>query len=110
MPPDRGSAAASSATVSAPHSAITPPNTQHSMMAPGAGSRPATVAGTRKMPLPMVMPIDTATALASPSERGMRSPQASAISGCPCACAHVYHGAPCNVDRGSPAATAAAGS
>ena len=40
---------------------------------------PATVAGTRKMPLPMATPTDTATVCSSPTERGMRSPHWSAI-------------------------------
>lgn len=36
------------------------------------------LAGVRKMPLPIVDPISTATALHSPSFRGSRSPHASA--------------------------------
>src|SRR4029077_12883498 len=78
MPPERGSAPASSAIVSAPHSAMMPPSTQHTRIAPGACHCAATVAGTRKMPLPMVTPTETATVCSSPTERGMRSPQASA--------------------------------
>src|SRR5690242_7299418 len=79
MPPERGMAPASSATVSAPHSAITPPSTQHSSIGPGWCSCPATVAGTRKMPLPMVMPTDTVIVCNRLTERGMRSPHWSAI-------------------------------
>ena len=41
---------------------------------PTSWSRSATVAGTRKMPLPMVDPMSTATALQSPRCRGRRSP------------------------------------
>ena len=43
---------------------------------PAMGS--ATTAGTRKMPLPIVVPMMTATALHSPRRRGRRSPQLSA--------------------------------
>src|SRR5262245_52512274 len=38
---------------------------------------PAITAGVRKMPLPIVEPTSTATALSSPSLRGSRSPQGS---------------------------------
>src|SRR5881227_1856053 len=79
MPPERGSAAASSATVRAPHSAMMPPSTQQAMIGPGACSCAATVAGTRKIPLPMATPTDTATVCSRLTERGMRSPHWSAI-------------------------------
>src|SRR5256884_9686855 len=79
MPPERGSAAASSATVRAPHGAMMPPGPQRAMIGPGAGSCAATVAGTRKMPLPMATPTDTATVCSRLTERGMRSPHWSAI-------------------------------
>src|SRR5581483_12416546 len=77
IPPDRGRAPASSAIVSAPLSAIRPPNTQAISTAPGAWSCEATLAGTRKIPLPMVTPTRTATAPSSPTVRGSRSPQGS---------------------------------
>src|SRR5256885_1470658 len=80
MPPERGTAPASSATVSAPHSAITPPNTQHRMTEPGECNCAATAAGTRKIPLPMVRPTRTATASTKPTLRGMRSPHWSACT------------------------------
>src|ERR1700680_4698769 len=78
MPPERGSAPASSATVSVPHSATMPPRTQQTSIGPGAASCAATVAGTRKMPLPMATPTDTATVCRRLTERGMRSPHWSA--------------------------------
>src|SRR6516164_10541671 len=77
-PPERGNAPASSATVSAPHTAMTPPSTQQNNIGPGNCSCAATVAGTRKMPLPIVMPTDRATIWAKLTERGMRSPHWSA--------------------------------
>src|ERR1700724_2450254 len=79
MPPERGNAPASSATVRAPHSAMMPPSTQQAMIGPGACSCAATVAGTRKIPLPMATPTDTATVCSRLTERGMRSPHWSAI-------------------------------
>src|ERR1700758_1973579 len=57
---------------------MTPPSTQQSSIGPGNCSCAATVAGTRKMPLPIVMPTDRATILAKLTERGMRSPHWSA--------------------------------
>ena len=39
---------------------------------------PATVAGTRKIPLPMVIPTSTAMPSTSPTVRGKRSPHGSA--------------------------------
>jgi hypothetical protein len=77
--PERGSAAASSATVSAPVSAMVPPSTHASITAPGTPRIPAVPAGTRKMPLPMVMPTNTAPALHNPSRRCSRSPQGSRL-------------------------------
>src|SRR5467141_2541147 len=79
MPPERGSAAASSATVRVPHSAMTPPSTQQAMIGPGACSCAATVAGTRKIPLPIATPTDTAMVCSRLTERGMRSPHWSAM-------------------------------
>src|SRR5262249_30369378 len=46
----------------------------------GSGTRAATTAGVRKMPLPIVEPTSTATALTRPSFLGSRSPQRSACS------------------------------
>src|SRR5207237_6071444 len=80
-PPERGNIAASSAYVSAPHSASSPPRTQTKSMSAGSGTRPAITAGVRKMPPPMVEPTSTATALQSPSRRGRRSPQRSVSGG-----------------------------
>src|SRR5882757_1683552 len=80
MPPERGKAPASSAIVRAPNRAMTPPRIQQRMTGPGSCSWAATVAGTRKIPLPMVTPTRTATALRRPIWRGRRSPQRS---GCP---------------------------
>src|SRR5215471_8983312 len=57
---------------------MTPPSTQQSSIGPGNCSCQATVAGTRKMPLPIVMPTDKATTWEKLTERGMRSPHWSA--------------------------------
>src|SRR6516165_8462083 len=57
---------------------MTPPSTQQSSIGPGNCSSPATVAGTRKIPLPIVMPTDKATTWGKLTERGMRSPHWSA--------------------------------
>src|SRR2546426_3058438 len=46
-------------------------------MGRGWGTRAAMIAGVRKMPLPIVEPTSTATALHRPSRRGSRSPQRS---------------------------------
>src|SRR5207247_2986374 len=78
MPPERGNSAASSAYVSAPHSVAAPPSTQLSRNSGTSSTRCAIEAGVRKMPLPMVEPITTATALQRPRRRGRRSPQRSA--------------------------------
>src|SRR5256886_12051232 len=80
-PPERGNIAASSAYVSAPHSASSPPNTHTSSISTGWGTRPAITAGVRKIPPPKVEPTSTATALHSPSRRGRRSPQRSVGDG-----------------------------
>src|SRR5213082_1963663 len=58
---------------------MTPPSTQQLKIGPEVCSCAATVAGTRKMPLPMAMPTDTATVCSRLTERGMRSPHWSAI-------------------------------
>src|SRR5215472_16849776 len=57
---------------------MTPPSTQQSSIGPGNCSCAATVAGTRKIPLPIVMPTDKATICWKLTERGMRSPHWSA--------------------------------
>src|SRR5581483_5333381 len=77
MPPERGKSAASSAYVSAPARATSPPSSQAARTGPGPSSVAATVAGTRKIPLPMDVPTSTATRLHSPRRRGRRSPQGS---------------------------------
>src|SRR2546430_11765891 len=46
-PPERGNIAASSAYVSAPHNASSPPNTHTSSISTGSGTRPAITAGVR---------------------------------------------------------------
>ena len=70
MPPVCGKAPATSASVSAPHSATMPPAIQTPNSGSGPGSRRAIPAGVRKMPEPIVMPMTTAIALHSPSRRG----------------------------------------
>src|SRR3989442_9105973 len=50
-------------------------------MGRGWGTRAAMIAGVRKMPLPIVEPTSTATALHRPSRRGSRSPQGSTVAG-----------------------------
>jgi len=80
MPPARGNITASSATVSAPHSAITAPPIQSSAMPPSPPASAATVLGTRKMPLPMTEPTSTAAALQTPSRRGSVAGVAGASS------------------------------
>src|SRR5215469_3093900 len=57
---------------------MTPPSTQQSSIGPGNCSCAATVAGTRKIPLQIVMPTDKATIWAKLTERGMHSPHWSA--------------------------------
>src|SRR6266545_6800646 len=80
-PPERGNAAASSEYVSAPHSTTTPPTIQARRKSGTSSMRCATPAGVRKMPLPIVEPTSTATALHRPSRRESRSPQRSAGAG-----------------------------
>src|SRR6266699_16302 len=80
-PPERGNAAASSEYVSAPHSTTTAPTTHASRNSGTSSMRCATLAGVRKMPLPIVEPTSTATALHRPRRRVRRSPQRSAGEG-----------------------------
>src|SRR6266699_2190903 len=80
-PPERGNAAASSEYVSAPHSTTTAPSTHASRKSGTSSTRCATPAGVRKMPLPMVEPTSTATALHRPRRRVRRSPQRSVVGG-----------------------------
>src|SRR5688572_9790019 len=75
---------------------MAPPRIHATTTGPGSWSLSATLAGTRKMPLPMVDPTSTAMALQSPRCRGRRSPQASA-AGCECI-------AKCSLDKGLPQA------
>ena len=70
MPPVCGKAPATSACVSAPHKASAPPTIQIEKSGSGPGSRSAMLAGERKMPEPIVVPMTTATALHKPSRRG----------------------------------------
>ncbi len=70
MPPVCGNALDSSASVSAPHSANSPPAAHTSSIGTGPGRWFAITAGVRKMPEPMTVPISTAIALSSPSWRG----------------------------------------
>src|SRR5262245_50391422 len=77
-PPERGKAAASSEYVSAPHKTTTAPTTHASRNSGTSSIRCATLAGVRKIPLPIVEPTKTATALHKPSRRINRSPQRSA--------------------------------
>src|SRR5256884_9672220 len=58
---------------------MTPPDPQQRKIVPEECSCAATVAATRKMPLPMAMPTDTATVCSRLTERGMRSPHWSAM-------------------------------
>src|SRR5947208_6305149 len=77
-PPERGKAAASSEYVNAPHSTTAAPSPQASRNSGTSSTSRATPAGVRKMPLPIVDPTSTATALHRPSRRVRRSPQRSA--------------------------------
>src|SRR5580765_1398539 len=70
MPPVYGSAPATSASVSAPQSARTPPMTHTIASGSGPGSLSAIEAGDLKMPEPMVVPMTTATALQRPRRLG----------------------------------------
>jgi hypothetical protein len=56
--------------VSAPHSATIPPAIQTANSGTGPGSLFVTLAGVRKIPEPMVMPMTTAIALHKPRRRG----------------------------------------
>ena len=69
MPPVSGIAADNSANASAPHMTITPPSTHTPSMNSGSGTRSAMLAGVRKMPPPMVMPMTRPIELHNPSER-----------------------------------------
>src|SRR5918994_6106120 len=69
MPPARGYSAASSASVSAPQSATSPPATHTSIMPPGVPTWAAVALGTRKMPLPIMLPTTMAMADQTPSCR-----------------------------------------
>ena len=66
MPPVLGIALASSAMVSAPQMAKTPPATHTASIGSGPGSLSAMPAGLRKIPDPIVVPITTAMALHRP--------------------------------------------
>ena len=68
-PPVSGNAPESSASVSAPQSANSPPAIQTAMSGSGPGSLSAMPAGDRKIPEPIVEPMSTATALQRPSWR-----------------------------------------
>ena len=70
MPPVCGKAPAISANVRAPQSASAPPTTHTESSGTGPGSRSVMLAGERKMPEPIVVPMTTATALQSPNRRG----------------------------------------
>ena len=70
MPPVCGKAPAISASVSAPQSASAPPTTHTESRGSGPGSRSVMLAGERKIPEPIVVPMTTATALHSPNRRG----------------------------------------
>src|SRR6185437_4883127 len=60
-PPDRGSIAPSSARLSAPRSAYTPPAIHTPKNSAGVGSRPAISPGAASMPAPIVFPMITAS-------------------------------------------------
>src|SRR5215211_7327287 len=81
MPPVAGSSPESSASVSAPHSANSPPATHTDMSGSGPGSLSAMPAGERKIPEPIVEPTSTATALQRPSWRVRDGAGASAGAG-----------------------------
>src|SRR5262245_3053514 len=70
MPPVSGSAAATSASDSAPQSVMIPPTTHRATTSPGCGTFWAIPAGDRKMPDPIVIPTTSATELQRPSVRG----------------------------------------
>jgi hypothetical protein len=68
-PPASGIIAPSSAYVSAPASATTPPSAHTRKTAPAVGSAFAVSAGVKKMPLPMIPPTTSSAAEKSPSSR-----------------------------------------
>jgi hypothetical protein len=70
MPPVCGSIAFSSANVSAPHNATSPPATHSARMSVGEPMFRAIVVGVAKMPLPMTTPTITAVAPQNPTLRG----------------------------------------
>lgn len=80
MPPVRGSADATSASVSAPHSARTPPTIHTAIKALGDGNRFAIAAGERNIPDPMVVPTTTTRASRSPIRRGNESGKQTDLS------------------------------
>ena len=82
MPPVSGNAPATSASVSAPHSATIPPAIQTPNSGSGPGNRFVTLAGVRKIPEPIVMPTTTAMALHRPSRRGSSTGAADATGRC----------------------------
>ncbi|OFW13193.1 MAG: hypothetical protein A3F69_00245 [Acidobacteria bacterium RIFCSPLOWO2_12_FULL_66_10] len=83
MPPVSGSAAATSASESAPHSVIAPPTTHRPSITSGSGACRAIPAGDRKMPEPIVMPTTSATELQGPRVLGRRSGVARILVGKP---------------------------
>src|SRR5581483_4089771 len=80
MPPVRGNADATSASVSAPHNARMPPATHTAINAVGVGSRFAIAAGERKMPQPTAVPTTTTSASNSPMRRGSDSRKETNLS------------------------------
>ena len=70
MPPVCGNAPAISASVNAPHMANAPPTIHTESNGNGPGNRFVILAGDRKIPEPMVVPMTTAMALQRPSRRG----------------------------------------
>src|SRR5215472_42409 len=73
MPPVCGSADDTSARVSAPHRASTPPTIQTAIKADGEGRRFAIAAGDRNIPEPIVVPTTTMRASKRPMRRGRDS-------------------------------------
>ncbi len=69
MPPVSGIDAESSANASAPQRTINPPSTHTPSIHTGSGTRVAMLAGVRKMPPPMVMPMTRPIELHRPSLR-----------------------------------------
>ena len=77
MPPIRGNFAGQLGVGQGPADRDSPPITHARRRGPGSCICWATSAGTRKIPLPIVDPTTTATALQRPNRRGSRSPQGS---------------------------------